>query len=105
MNKLTLAPASNRETFSQSFEALDEDDAAIDLTDATIICEMREPGCTATTSLNVDIDTTVVTISLTETQTRSLKTVEYDIGCTINQGGTITQWFIGTLPVVDGVVR
>jgi hypothetical protein len=105
MNEVRLAPISNRETYSESFQALDDTGTAIDLTGATITCEMRLPDTTTTTALTVAISTTTFTISLTETQTRLLSPFnEYEIGCTINQSGTITQFFIGTLPVVDGIV-
>jgi hypothetical protein len=76
MNEVRLSPISNRETYSESFQALDAAGAAIDLTGATIVCEMRLPGTTSTTALTVVISTTTFTISLTETQTRSLCAVE-----------------------------
>jgi hypothetical protein len=107
MNEVRLAPLSNRETYSESFQALDENGAAIDLAaaSATIVCEMRLPGTTTTTALTTSISTTTCTISLTATQTRSLcASNEYEIGCTIEMSGVVTQFFIGTLPVVDGIV-
>lgn len=105
MNEVKLSPISNREDYSESFQALDEDGAAIDLTGATIVCEMREADCTSTTALTVAISTTTFTISLTDTQTRSLNPdKEYEIGCTIEIDDFTTQFFVGTIPVIDGVV-
>lgn len=105
MNEVRLSPISNRETYSESFQALDEDGDAIDLTGATIVCEMREPGQTSTTALTTSISTTTFTISLTDSQTRTLcASKEYDIGCTITIGSVVTQFFVGTLPVIDGIV-
>lgn len=106
MNQVIIAPISNRETFSQSFSALDENDDEIDLeaAGAAIVCEMRETGTTTTTALTVEIADTVVTISLTDTQTRSLNIGEYEIGCTIEIDDVVTQFFIGTIQVVDGII-
>lgn len=107
MNQVRLSPISNRQTYSESFQALDENGDAIDLeaAGAAIVCEMREPGCTSTTSLTVAIDDDTFTISLTETQARSLVVAqEYEIGCTIEIDDTVTQFFVGTLPVIDGIV-
>lgn len=107
MNEVRLSPISNRETYSESFNALDENGDAIDLgaVNATIVCEMRLPGNTSTTALTVVIDTTVFTISLTDTQTRSLYAGnEYEIGCTIEIDNVVSQFFVGTIPVIDGII-
>lgn len=107
MNQVTLSPISNRESYNESFEALDENGDAIDLVaaDATIVCEMREAGCTSTTALTVEISTTQFFISLTDAQARNLTpNKEYEIGCTIEIDDFVTQFFIGTISVVDGIV-
>jgi hypothetical protein len=107
MNEVRLSPISNRETYSESFQALDDNGDAIDLAaaSATIVCQMREPGDTSTTALTTSISTTTFTISLTEAQTRSLvANLEYEIGCTIEIDDVVSQFFVGTLPVVDGIV-
>ena len=83
---------------------LDDDGEAIDLTGATIVCEMREPDEGANTALTVEIDEEIFIISLTDAQTRALTPGDYDIGCTIEIDDFVTQFFIGVLPVVDGVV-
>jgi hypothetical protein len=106
MNEVKLSPISNREDYSESFQAMDENGDAIDLeaAGATIVCEMREPECGTPTALTVEIEDDTFTISLTEAQTRSLSLVEYDIGCTIEMDDFKVQFFVGILPVVDGVV-
>jgi hypothetical protein len=106
MNEVKLSPISNREDYSESFQAMDENGDAIDLeaAGATIVCEMREPECGTLTALTVEIEDDTFTISLTEAQTRSLSLVEYDIGCTIEMDDFKVQFFVGILPVVDGVV-
>lgn len=103
MNRVTLSPVSNRENYSESFEALDDADTPIDLTDATIVCEMRQK-CGPATALTVEVSDETFTISLTDTQTRALNVGEYDIGCTIEIDDFVTQFFIGTIQVLDGVV-
>lgn len=104
MNDVKLSPITNRESYSESFNAMDEDGSEIDLTDATVVCEMRETGCTSTTSLTVEISDEVFTISLTDAQTRSLNVGEYEIGCTIEIDDFVTQFFIGTIQVLDGII-
>jgi hypothetical protein len=107
MNQVKLSPISNRETYSESFEAIDENGDPIDLeaVSATIVCEMRLPGNTSTTALTVAIEDEVFTISLTEAQTRSLCAgMEYEIGCTIEIDDVVTQFFVGVLPIIDGIV-
>lgn len=107
MNEVKLSPISNREDYSESFQAFDENDDAIDLeaAGAIVVCEIRESNCSSTTALTVTVEDTIITISLTDAQTRNLaSTREYQIGCTIEIDGFTTQFFVGTLPVVDGVV-
>jgi hypothetical protein len=104
MNEVKLSPISNRETYSESFQAIDSEGEAIDLTDATIVCEMREPNDSGTTALTVVIDEDLFTISLTVDQTRALNVGEYEIGCTIEIDDEVTQFFVGTLPVIDGII-
>jgi hypothetical protein len=36
---------------------------------------------------------------------RALGDREYEVGCTIASGGDTAQFIIGTLPVLDGIVR
>lgn len=84
---------------------MDENDDAIDLTLATIVYELRDPATKSTVlSADISIDTTTFTASLTATQMRGLCAKDYDVGCTIELGGVVSQFFVGTLPVVDGVV-
>ena len=43
-------------------------------------------------------------LSFTSDQMRSLRAGTYECGVTIAQNGETTQFFIGTLPVLDGIV-
>lgn len=107
MNDVKLSPLSNRESYSESFQVLDEDGEPIDLeaAGATVVCEMREPNCGSPTALTTSISTSTITISLTDAQTRGLTApLDYDIGCTIEIDDFVTQFFVGTLPIVDGIV-
>jgi hypothetical protein len=110
MQQVTLGALSNRETYIESFQAFDEDDTAIDMTGATIVYEVRSckgGGTTlsATTANGaIEISTTTFTVTLTVAQTRTLCDKEYDVGCTIEIDDVVTQFFVGKLPIVDGVV-
>ena len=110
MNEVKLSPVSNREDYSESWQALDEDGAAIDLTGATIVFEARSTkgsgtSLSATTANGkVVISTTTFTVTFEVSEVRDLTDKEYDVGCTIEIDDVTTQFFVGKLPIVDGVV-
>lgn len=110
MNQVKFSPLSNRETWVESFQAIDEDDAAIDLTGATIVYEVRHPQTKesmlsgSTDGGEITISTTTFTITFEVEDVRDLCALEYEVGCTIEIDDVTTQFFVGTLPVVDGVV-
>lgn len=104
MNEVKLGPVSTREDYSESWQALDEDGVAIDLTGATIVYELRDPVTRATTPATIGISTTTFTATIPVATMRGLCTRDHEVGCTIKLVGVTTQFFIGTIPVVDGVV-
>ena len=110
MQQVTLGALSNRETYLESFTAIDEDGAEIDLTDATIVYEIRScKNGSATLSATTDnggitVSTTVFTVRFEVSDVTNLTDKEYDVGCTIEIDGDTTQFFVGKLPIVDGVV-
>lgn len=109
MNVIKFTPHSNREDFSESWQALDEDNVAIDLTGATIVFSARDPETKsevlrADTSDGITIVTTTFTLAFSVDDVSSLCAKEYDVGCTIKLNSVTTQFFVGTLPIVDGVV-
>ncbi len=103
MNEVKLSPVSNREDYSESWQALDEDGAAIDLTDATIVYEFRDPATFTRTAATVTISTTTFTADIPLATMRGLCNKDYDVGCTIEIDDVTTQFFVGTISVVDGV--
>ena len=104
MNEVKLGAASTREDYSESWQALDDDGTAIDLTGATIVYEFRDPDTCARTAATVEIVTTTFTATIPEATMRGLCPKDHDVACTIELEGVTTQFFIGTIPIVDGVV-
>ena len=110
----SLPTASNRATYNQDFQLYDdENNEGIDLTGAVITLEVRKPGCTSTeltaTTGNgrivvTDTDEGQFELTFTATEMRNLEQMTYECGITILQNDETTQYFIGTLPVLDGIV-
>lgn len=109
----SLPVASNRATYQQDFQLYDDEDSeGIDLTDATITVAIRKPGCstpevTLTNDDGIEItdeDEGQFELTLTVDQMRNLCAMTYECGITVEQGDETTQYFIGTLPVLDGIV-
>jgi hypothetical protein len=104
MNEVKLGAASTREDYSESWQALDDDGTAIDLTTATIVYELRDPNTCVRTAATVTIDTTTFTATIPVATMRGLTPRDHDVGCTIKIDDVTTQFFIGTIPITDGVV-
>lgn len=106
--KLTL---SNREDFIRSFQALDENGEAIDLTGATIVFSIADKDTgseelgASTADSTITISTTTATINIPVATVRSVTCPkEYNCGCTILLNSVTTQFFIGTVSIYDGIV-
>lgn len=104
MQQVQLSPISNREDYSESWQALDDDGTAIDLTDATIVYEFRDKATKAATAATVTISTTTFTAEIPVATMRGLCNKDYDVGCTILLDDVTTQFFVGTISIIDGVV-
>jgi hypothetical protein len=110
----SLPVASNRATYTQDFQLYDdEDDQGVDLRDATITLEVRRPNgatseLTATTGngriVIADADEGQFALTFSATDMRNLDRMTYECGITIEQNDETIQYFIGTLPVLDGIV-
>jgi hypothetical protein len=110
----SLPVASNRATYTQDFQIYDDaDNEGVSLTDATITFELRKPGgASQLTATNGDDGRIVVTdadegrfeLTIEVSAMRSLDSRTYECGITIEQNGETVQYFIGTLPVLDGIV-
>jgi hypothetical protein len=108
-----LPPASNRGAYALDFELYDDEtDEGIDLAGASIVLELRRPG-TASIVLSATSGNGRIVLAgqagrfelaLPAGDLRRLDPITYEAGITIAQDGTTTQYFIGTLPVLDGVV-
>jgi hypothetical protein len=108
-----LPAASNRGAYRLDFELYDDEtDEGIDLADASILLELRRPGTSSIVLSASSGNGRIVLagqaggfeLSLPASDLRGLDPVTYEAGITITQGDTTTQYFIGTLPVLDGVV-
>lgn len=106
--KITL---SNREDFIRSFQAMDENGDATDLTGATIVFSIvdkdtgeEELGAT-TAAGTITISTTTFTINIPVATVRGVDCPkEYNCGCTILLNSVTQQFFIGTINIYDGYV-
>lgn len=108
-----LKPGSNRATYIETFQLYDDEDSeGIDLTEATIVLEVRKPGSSsaklsATNSDGIEItdsDDGQFELTFTVDQMRGLDPMTYECGITIEQNDETIQYFIGTLAVLDGIV-
>lgn len=104
MNEVKLGAVTTREDYSDSWQALDDDGTAIDLTGATIVYELRDPATCTRIAATVTIETTTFTAEIPVATMRGLCPKDHDVGCTIEIDDVTTQFFIGTIPIVDGVV-
>ena len=107
-----LPAVSNKATYRQSFQVNDGiTDALVDLAGAAIVFEIRDRD-TRTTRLSATsgngvalVGTGVFEVTFAADAMRALADREYEVGCTIATGGETAQFIIGTLPVLDGIVR
>lgn len=109
-----LDPVSNKATWRQLFEVFDDDNGeAFDISSATeITVQVRQhfteaQELTATLSngkITLPGDTGVFQVLITASEMSALYAGTYDIGCTIVMDGDTTQFIIGTLPVLEGIV-
>ena len=108
-----LPPASNRATWRQDFFVFDDEtEAGIDLAGASIVLELRKPGCsspalsasTGNGRIALDAEAGHFAVTFAAAEMRALDARAYEAGITVTQNGETTQFFIGTLPVLDGIV-
>ena len=109
-----LPVASNRASYRQDFQVYDDEtDEGIDLTDAVITLAIRRPGCTSPELTATTADGRIVItgaddgrfeLTFGDADMRALDQMSYECGITIEQNGDVVQYFIGSLPVMDGVV-
>lgn len=102
----SLDPATNRESWSETFEVYDDEtDEPIDLTGAIIVLQFRnsERRAVATAAITI-IDIGIFSAALSVNQMRGLRAETHDVGCTILINGETKQFIVGSIPVLDGIV-
>ena len=107
-----LEPISNREDWTETIQTLDENNAVVDITGATITFALRDKKTkvqvlSADTQDGITISNPTQGIfywSFTVDDVHSVCPGTYDVGLVIEISGTSSQLFIGTVQVLDGVV-
>lgn len=114
MYEAQLPQVSNRADWIETIELVNDDTNEIitDLTGVTAVVEIRsrEPRCRMLSGTTEDghilfIGGGVIQWRFTVDEMKGLEPRTYDIGFTISRDGITEQELIGSLPVVDGVVR
>lgn len=109
-NIITFGPQSNRADLSETWEAIDDNGDAIDLTDATIVFALVDPAtgssviAASTDDGKITIATTQFTLAIAKSEFASLSAKSYNVGCTITQDDFTEQFFVGTMPIYEGWV-
>ena len=108
----TFEPVTNREDWTDLVEVRDVDNELMDLSSATIVVAVAESDCDRVV-LTASTDNGAVTIQgmgtfefmFTKEQTRGLQAAHtYKVGCTIAINGTTRQLWIGSVPILHGIV-
>lgn len=110
----TLEPVSNRADWIETIELVDDDTGEIitDLSGVSVALQVRARDC-CSPILSASSDAGTITIGeggiiqwhFTKTQMGGLCAGVYDIGITVTRDGITEQELIGTMPVLEGVVR
>lgn len=119
MYRGTLDEHSNKATWIEDVEVTDEEGTLIDLTDATIVVEVRAKRAVDDYDTNLTTavlsattangkaaiqGTGVFRFTFTEPEMNALCAGTYDIGVTVTRDGVTDQQLIGLVPILDGVV-
>lgn len=108
-----LDPVATSAGWSQLLEILDQETGErVELAGAGILVEVRDRSCGAVAlSAGTDngkvsvVDTGTVQISVPADETKRLRPGTYDVGAVLTLNDETRQLIIGSLPVVDGIVR
>jgi hypothetical protein len=101
MLKRILPPISNRADWTSSYPV----GADADLSSATIVFAINDPyDCDNKINGTITIPSRgFFTVSFTRDQLKELNGT-YDVGCTIEISNVTTQFIVGRLPILDGIV-
>jgi hypothetical protein len=114
MYEAQLKPVSNRADWLETIELIDDDTGQVitDLSEVTVKLEVRQmPNCyRALTGSSDDGHVTypgngVIQWHFTKSEMSNLCAGTYEIGVTVTLDDFTEQELIGSLPVVDGIVR
>ena len=106
MLKRNLSPISNRADWTSSYEVVDDTDGTdVDLSSATIVFAISDPyDCDDLIEGTITVPSPgFFNVSFTREQLQELNGT-YDVGCTIEISSVTTQFIVGRLPIIDGVV-
>lgn len=113
MYQANFEPVSNRADWSQPFEIIDDDTNTIitDFTGVSVLVEVREVG-SCYPRLTASIDNGKITDQgngilewlFPRSEMAVLCANTYEIGVTIERDDFTTQYLIGIVPILDGVV-
>lgn len=109
-----FSPVSNRADWHMPFEIINDDTglAITDFSDVSVILEVRkrdyyDRAITASTANGkiVDLGTGVLEMRIPRSEMTSVCPGTYEIGVTIERDDFTSQYLIGLLPIVDGIVN
>jgi len=109
-----LKPVSNRADWLETIELIDDDTGQVitDLTGVTVRIEVRRIPCGSHTLSGSSDDghvtfpgNGIIQWQFTRSEMSNVSAGTYDIGVTVTLNDFTEQELIGSLPVVDGVVR
>lgn len=113
MYESRFEPVSNREDWAQPFEIIDDDTNTIitDFAGVSVTIEVREQG-SCYPRLSASIDNGKVTDQgngilewlFPRSEMTALCAQTYEIGVTLERDDFTTQYLIGIVPIVDGIV-
>jgi hypothetical protein len=105
----SLGTVSNRETWTQAIDVVDDAGDDVNIAAASISLAVRKkgdssPSLTASVGSGITVATPRFTFTFTSDQMRNLCAGNYDVGCLVTIAGTATQLIIGEVTIKDGVV-
>lgn len=108
----TFDPASTRADWTCIVSFIDDDTGeALDISNAAILVEVRDPqsGATVISTSTANSGVSIVgtgtfQIAVPASVMRTLRPDTYEIGATYTLNDAVRQFVIGLLPVMDGVV-
>ena len=105
----SLGTVSNRETWIQAIDVVDDAGDDVNIAAATISLAVRKKGdtspiLTASVGDGITIVSPRFTFTFTPDQMAGLCAGNYDVGCLVTIAGVATQLIIGDLTVKDGIV-